>query len=237
MFCQCQRPQLRQAVRSLPHQLEFLHMLLQLTQSLQLKTMWHGCWKDVASADIKAPITTEGDSMKKGSLYFLDSELPLALSMLPSEIQQEGLWEAWQISVTMSSHPSTSGPMDQQALDKRNEPLRLSTRFKVDLQTIQVSVQTWTWLQMPLEGMLHSRHIHRLRVLAKEKRDQKQWNATCAQGEAMFLIQIFGTIFILEMNFHARVRTKKHRRCNDGEYPVKVECGSTAMRAVLQLGA
>ena len=43
--------------------------------------------------------------------------------------------------------------MDQQALDKRNEFLRVSTHFKVDPQTTRDSVPMWIWLQMHLEGM------------------------------------------------------------------------------------
>ena len=47
------------------------------------------------------------------------------------------------------------------------------------------------------------------------------------------LIQIFGTIFTMEMNFQARPRMKKHRRYNYGEYLVEAMCGNTAMRALL----
>ena len=121
---------------------------------------------------------TEESSTSKEPTYSLDLGLLWFPPMLLFVIQQEGLWETCQTSVTMCGHPTTSRFMDQQALDKRNEPLLSSMRFNMDQKIIQVSVRTWIWLQMPLQGMLHSHHTHQLRVQAKEKRDQKQWSVT-----------------------------------------------------------
>ena len=61
---------LQWAMRCHLHQLEFLHMLFQLTQFWQLKTMWHGCLKDVAGEEIRVSMETEDDYEQRATILF-----------------------------------------------------------------------------------------------------------------------------------------------------------------------